>query len=95
LVYFLLWGYVVFAPLLMAARGARMKSLSSEAGGHYRGVAAWSVVMMVMILFQSLSEPHFETPSIAAMYYFLAGMALMEYLSITGRVKYPPLRSPV
>lgn len=95
LVYFLLWGYVVFAPLLMAVRGARMKSLSPEVGGHYRGVAAWSVVMMVMILFQSLSEPHFETPSIAAMYYFLAGMALMEYLSITGRVKYPPLRSPV
>jgi O-antigen ligase len=89
LVYFCLWGYVILAPLWAAAKGARLKALSAEAGGQYKGVAAWSVVTMFMILAQAFSEPNFEIPSIAAMYYFVAGMAMMEYVTITGRVRYP------
>jgi hypothetical protein len=37
----------------------------------------------------ALSEPIFETPSIAAMYYFVAGIATMEYMVMSKRVKTP------
>jgi hypothetical protein len=60
-----------------------------QANGHYRGVAAWCFIIMLMLLVQSLSEPHFETPSFAAMYYFVAGFALIEYLVVVGRIKLP------
>lgn len=87
-VYFALWMYVILVPLVAAAKGARLR-MPLDANGHYRGVAAWCFIIMLMLLAQSLSEPHFETPSFAAMYYFVAGFALVEYLVIVGRVKVP------
>lgn len=89
LVYFCLWAYLIFTPLFMAARGARLQTVDREASGGYRGVATWSFLVMSMLLMSALSEPIFETPSIAAMYYFVAGIAIVEFLVVSGRLRVP------
>lgn len=89
LVYFSLWAYIVLMPLIVAAKGARRAVGQESDNGHYRGVATWSFILMAVCLFTSFSQPNFETPSIAAMYYFVAGMALVEYLVVTGRLVVP------
>lgn len=87
--YFCLWAYIVLIPFFAAARGAKRTPGSESDNGHYRGVATWSVILMGMYLLTSLSEPIFETPSIASMYYFVAGMALVEFMVVTGKLKVP------
>ena len=89
LVYFCLWAYIVLIPFFAAARGAKRAPVSESDNGHYRGVATWSVILMGMYLLTSLSEPIFETPSIASMYYFVAGMALVEFMVVTGKLTVP------
>lgn len=89
LVYFCLWAYIVLLPFVSAAKGARRAAMSASENGYYKGVATWTVMLMGMFLLTSLSEPIFETPSIAAMYYFVAGMALVESMVVTGKLRVP------
>ena len=86
LVYLALWLYLVFTPLIMAIKGGRMAASDPQANGGYRGVAVWSSLLMMMLAMSALSEPVFETPSFAAMYYFVAGIAVVEYLAVSGRL---------
>jgi hypothetical protein len=89
-VYFVLWGAVVFGSMRRAWLGARLPGLGEDAAGHFKGFAAWSFIVMGMLALTSLSEPHFETPSIAAMFYIVAGMVSMEYYIVTRRVDIRP-----
>jgi hypothetical protein len=63
--------------------------LSREEAGSYRGMAAWSFIVMSMMVITAASEPIFETPSIAALYYFLAGITVVEYSVMTRRLRLP------
>lgn len=94
LAYFGLWAYILFAPMCMAFKGARLKALAREEGGGYRGMAAWSFIVMTMMVMTALSEPIFETPSIAAMYYFLAGITVVEYSVMTRKLRLPSGAAP-
>jgi len=89
LAYLCLWLYVVLAPMYMAFKGARLATLSREEAGSYRGMAAWSFIVMSMMVITAASEPIFETPSIAALYYFLAGITVVEYSVMTRRLRLP------
>ncbi len=94
LAYFGLWLYIVFAPMYMAFKGARMKAIAPELGGGYRGMAAWSFIVMTMMVMTAMSEPIFETPSIAALYYFLAGITVVEYNVMTRKLRWPSRLAP-
>lgn len=89
LAYLGLWLYVILVPMYMAYKGARLKALSPEEGGGYRGMAAWSFIVMSMMIMTAMSEPIFETPSYAALYYFLAGMTVVEYSVMTRKLRLP------
>ncbi|MBI5926415.1 MAG: O-antigen ligase family protein [Aquabacterium sp.] len=90
-VYLCLWLYLILSPVIAAAKGARMTNLDPETSMNYRGVATLMVIVMGMLLLTAVSEPIFETPSIAAMYYFVAGVAIVEYLVVSGRIRVPAL----
>jgi hypothetical protein len=94
LAYFGLWLYILFAPMHMAFKGARLKGLTAEEGGGYRGMAAWSFLVMTMMVMTAMSEPIFETPSIAALFYFLAGITVVEYSVMTRNLRLPSGAAP-
>lgn len=85
-VYFVLWASIVFSAMAKAWRGAKLPGLNETHAGGYKGFATWSFIVMLTIAVTSLSEPHFETPSIAAMFYFLAGIATVEYLVVARKI---------
>ena len=86
IVYFVLWGSLLVGCLRRAWQGARMPGLDPQASGQFKGFAAWSFIMMGMLLITSMSEPQFETPSVAVMFYMVAGMVAMEYEIVSGRI---------
>ncbi|WP_294638101.1 O-antigen ligase [uncultured Aquabacterium sp.] len=90
IVYFGLWGAVVLGSMRRAWLGARLPGLGEDDAGHFKGFAAWGFILMGMLLLTSLSEPNFESPSIAAMFYIVAGMVSMEYYIVTRRVEIRP-----
>jgi len=90
IVYFGLWGAVVLGSMRRAWLGARLPGLKEDEAGHFKGFAAWAFILMGMLLLTSLSEPNFESPSIAAMFYIVAGMVSMEYYIVTRRVEIQP-----
>jgi O-antigen ligase len=89
LIYFLPWLYLLFAPMRMAIKGSKLPGLGEDYGGAYKGVSSWAVIMMLMCVVGAFSEPVFETPSFAAMYYFLSGFVVVEYLAVTRRIDIP------
>lgn len=94
LVYFSLWLYLIIAPIIMAIRGGRLRTQDLESNGGYRGVAIWSSLVMMMLAMSALSEPVFETPSLAAIFYFVAGVAVVEYQVVSGRLRIPGTPAP-
>lgn len=94
LVYFCLWAWLVFSPMYKAFMATRLPGLSDDYGGHFKGFATWALLLMFTIWISCLSEPIYETPSIAAMYYFVAGIMTMEWYVVTRRVAVAPLFKP-
>ena len=91
-VYLGLWGWIVFSSLHKAYKAARLPGLSEKYGSNFKGFSAWSFLVLLMIFFSCLSEPIFESPAMATMYYFLAGIITMEYYIVTKRVILEPSR---
>jgi hypothetical protein len=78
IVYFCLWGYIVMGSWYVAFRAAMDRDKWGNAGP-LRGFGIWAFLLMFTVLVQSLSEPLFENPSPAAIYYVVAGMVVVEY----------------
>lgn len=94
LVYFGLWAWLVFSPMYKAFMATRLPGLPDDYGGHFKGFATWALLLMFIIWISCLSEPIYETPSIAAMYYFVAGILTMEWYVVTRRIQVVPLNKP-
>jgi hypothetical protein len=94
LAYLGLWLFIILSPLFTAIKMARTQALDAQASGGVRGVSAWAVIVFLVLLMTAVTEPIFETPSIAAMYYFLAGIVVVECATVMRKIKIPQAGLP-
>lgn len=78
LVYFTLWGYIVLGAFWSALRLAKREALMPGVPNPMRAWSAWVALVLFTLLLQAGSEPQFEVPSTAALFYAVAGFFVVE-----------------
>jgi hypothetical protein len=72
IIYLALWGMIIFIPITKAIQTLRRKDLETD-DDNKLGRSLWVFCILFSLLLISINEPTFETPSLAAIYYFIAG----------------------